>query len=91
MRYSASEKQEIIRLVEQSHLPITQTLQKLGVSKPTFYRWYKNWLEYGIEGLEDKSSAPSKIWNRIPDDIRDRVIEAALNVFYTRLNLTTLI
>ena len=29
MRYPASEKLEIIRLVEQSHLPIKQTLDKL--------------------------------------------------------------
>jgi hypothetical protein len=38
MRYSASEKLEIIRIVEQSHLPVKRTLAKLGVSRPTFYR-----------------------------------------------------
>jgi hypothetical protein len=31
MRYPASEKLEIIRLVEQSHLPVRRTLEKLGV------------------------------------------------------------
>ena len=40
MRYPASEKLEIIRLVEQSHLPVRRTLEKLGVSRATFYRWY---------------------------------------------------
>jgi putative transposase len=40
MKYSASEKLEIIRLVEQSHLPVKRTLEKLGISKATFYRWY---------------------------------------------------
>ena len=39
MRYPASEKLEIIRLVEQSHLPAKRTLSKLGVPKTTFYRW----------------------------------------------------
>ena len=39
MRYPASEKLEIIRLVEQSHLPVRRTLEKLGVSRATFYRW----------------------------------------------------
>jgi hypothetical protein len=39
MRYAASEKLEIIRLVEQSHLPGRETLEKLGVSRATFYRW----------------------------------------------------
>ena len=36
MRYPASEKLEIIRLVEQSHLPVRRTLEKLGVSRATF-------------------------------------------------------
>ena len=31
MRYSASDKIEIIRLVEQSHLPARRTLEKLGI------------------------------------------------------------
>jgi putative transposase len=37
MRYPASEKLEIIRLVERSYLPIKQTLDKLGVPRTTFY------------------------------------------------------
>jgi len=40
MRYPASEKLEIIRLVERSHLSVKQTLDKLGVPRTTFYRWY---------------------------------------------------
>ena len=40
MRYPASEKLEIIRLVEQSDLPIKQTLDKLGIARTTFYRWW---------------------------------------------------
>jgi putative transposase len=40
MRYPASEKLEIIRLVEQSHLPVRRTLAKLGIPRTTFYRWY---------------------------------------------------
>ena len=31
MRYPASEKAEIIQLVEQSHLPAKRTLDKLGI------------------------------------------------------------
>ena len=34
MRYPASEKLEIIRLVEQSHLPAKQTLDTLGIPEP---------------------------------------------------------
>ena len=31
MRYPASEKLEIIRIVEQSHLPARRTLEQLGI------------------------------------------------------------
>ena len=41
MRYPASEKLEIIRLVEESHLSARLTLAKLGIPRTTFYRWYQ--------------------------------------------------
>jgi len=54
MRYPASEKSEIIALVEQSHLPARRTLEKLGVPRATFYRWYDRYREGGIEALADQ-------------------------------------
>ena len=78
MRYPASEKLEIIRIVEQSHLPAKQTLDKLGVARRTFYRWYDRYLEGGPEALADRPSSPSRVWNRIPDTIHDQIIELAL-------------
>jgi putative transposase len=38
LTWSAAEKLEIIRLVEQSHLPVRRTLKKLGVPRATFYQ-----------------------------------------------------
>ena len=73
MRYPASEKLEIIRLVEQSHLPVKRTLKKLGVSRAAFYRWCDLFQAGGLEALEDKPSRPSRVWNRIPDKVRDVV------------------
>jgi len=64
MRYAASEKLEIIRLVEQAHLPVRKTLEKLGVSRATFYRWYDLYQTGGLEALEDKPSRPLRVWNR---------------------------
>src|SRR5690606_36014322 len=78
MRYPASEKLEIIRLVEQSHLPAKRTLDKLGIARRTFYRWYDRYLEGGPEALEDRPSAPSRVWNRIGGDIQDQIVEMAL-------------
>jgi transposase-like protein len=67
MRYPASEKLEIIRLVEQSHLPVRRTLEKLGVSRATFYRWCDLYQTGGPEALEDRSPRPERVWNRIPN------------------------
>ena len=41
MRYSQSEKMEIIRLVEQSPLSVKQTLFELKINRSTFYQWYR--------------------------------------------------
>ena len=76
MRYPASEKLEIIRLVEQSHLPAKRTLDKLGIPRTTFYRWYDKYLDGGPEALQDRSPKPLRVWNRIPDDVRDQIVEA---------------
>jgi putative transposase len=78
MRYPATEKLEIIRLVERSHLPVKRTLDKLGVSRPTFYRWYDLYRRFGEVGLEDRRGGPRRVWNRIPDAVRGRVLDMAL-------------
>jgi len=79
MRYPGAEKLEIIRLVEQSHLSVRRTLAKLGIPPTTFYRWYDRFVEHGPEGLEDRSSSPSRVWNRIPEPVRDRIVALALD------------
>ena len=78
MRYPASEKLEIIRLVEESHLSARQTLAKLGIPRTTFYRWYDRYLRRGDAGLEDQSPKPKHVWNRIPDEVRRKVVKLAL-------------
>ena len=79
MRYPASEKLEIIRVVERSHLPVRRTLDKLGIPATTFYRWYDRYRAFGEAGLEDRTSGPGRIWNRIPDDVRRQIVDLALD------------
>jgi len=78
MRYPASEKLEIIRTVEASHLPAKRTLAMLDIPSSTFYRWYDLYLDGGIEALQDKSPKPKSVWNRVPDDKREQIIGFAL-------------
>jgi putative transposase len=78
MRYPASEKIEIIRIVEQSHLPARKTLEQIGVPRATFYRWYEQYQTGGPEALEDRPSQPSRVWNRIPEEVRSQIVTLAL-------------
>jgi putative transposase len=79
MRYLASEKLEIIRTVETSPLPVRRTLAQIGIPKSTFYAWLDRHAAAGFDGLEDRKPRPDRVWNRIPDEVRQRIIEFALN------------
>jgi len=78
MRYPACEKAEIIHLVEGSHLPVKRTLDTLGIPRTTYYRWYDRFQTGGVEALEDRSPKPKRVWNRIPDEVRERIVDMAL-------------
>jgi len=78
MTYPATEKLEIIRTVEGSHLSARRTLDKIGVSRSTFYRWCDLYERLGLKGLEDRRSGPRCSWNRIPDKVRSDVLDMAL-------------
>src|SRR5687767_3150820 len=79
MRYPASEKLEIIRLVEQSHLSVRKSLEQIGIPRATFYRWYDLYQTGGPEALEDCTPGPKRVWNRIPDAVRERIVHLALD------------
>ena len=78
MMYTASEKLAIIRLVEESELSIRRTLREIKVSRTSFYRWYRAYEERGLDGLENRSRAVRQHWNRIPDSVRELIVEVAL-------------
>ena len=78
MRRPASEKLEIIDLVEGTDLSVRATLRQLGVPKSTFYGWYQRYLAEGFDGLEDKLPTRRAAWNRIPKAVQDQILELAL-------------
>ena len=67
-------------MVEGSYLPAKQTLDKLGIPRRTFYRWYNRYLEHGENGLVDRTSHPGRIWNKIPETIRSELLGMALDI-----------
>ena len=70
----ASEKLEIIRLVEESAFPVRWTLKRLA-----FYRWYALYQAGESEALDDRHPKPERVWNRIPEDVPARTIKLALD------------
>ena len=78
MRRTASEKMEIIRLVEDSDLPVQETLRQLGVPRSTFYGWYQRYQVEGFDGLHDQKPAPRPRWNAILKAVQKEVLDLAL-------------
>ena len=78
MSLSASEKLEIVRLVEESELSVRRTLRELGVSRSSFYRWYRQHLDGGPGALELASRSPQRFWSQIPETVKEQRLEIAL-------------
>ena len=78
MRYSASEKYEIIQLVERSDLSVRKTLAHLDIHKSTFYNWLKRYRDDGVDGLEDIKPVVDFVWNKIPVVHRTAIVDLAL-------------
>ena len=80
MRYSQSEKMEVIRLVESSPLSVKQTLAELNINRSTFYDWYRRYQEEGYDGLANQYRPPQQFWNEIPPWEKERVVKIALEL-----------
>ena len=42
----------------------------IGIPSSSYYDWYAQWVEGGVDMLADRSARPRSVWNRIPDNIR---------------------
>ena len=78
MRYSASEKFEIIQLVERSDLSVRKTLAHLDIHRSTFYNWLQRYRDEGVDGLNDIKPVTDSAWNKIPALHRTAIIDLAL-------------
>ena len=53
--------------------------EQIGIPESTFYRWCDLYQTGGPEALDDCSPRPDRVWNRIPDDVRARIVTLALD------------
>ncbi len=78
MRRTASEKMEIIRLVEGTELPVRATLRQMNIPRSTFYKWYQRYEMFGFDGLHDKKPAPRPCWTAVPKKVQKQLLDLAL-------------
>ena len=78
MRFTSSEKMEIIKLIDGSTVSANKTLKELGIPKSTFYKWYKRYQLGGFDALAPSKRNQNRVWNRIPQQEKNRVVEVAL-------------
>jgi putative transposase len=74
MKYSSSEKLEVIRVVEDSELSVRQNLKEIGIYRSTFYNWYRLYLKDRIEDLGPKKPKARSFWNKIPVEVKEQFV-----------------
>ena len=85
-QYSAEEKIRIVLEGLRGEDSIAELCRREGIAQNLYYRWSKDFLEAGKKrlagdtaALDDRSPRPDRVWNRIPDDVRSRVVILALD------------
>src|SRR5262249_758147 len=53
--------------------------EQFGVPRATFYRCYVLYRPGGPEARDDRHPSPARVWNRIPDNVRQRIVDLALD------------
>lgn len=57
---------------------VTDLSRSYGISRETAYKWIGRFKREGRSGLVDRSRAPYRRWNRTPETVRARIVEAKL-------------
>ena len=71
-------KRQVIELVRRAPVPKNQTLEQLGLSASTYYRWQRRYRLQGEAGLVDRRPPPATVWNRMRPEEQNAILGAAL-------------
>ena len=55
--------------------PVAHVADEMGVSRPTAYKWWRRWLEEGLDGLCDRPSRARSCPHRTPPELEAAVAE----------------
>jgi transposase InsO family protein len=74
---SRNQKMETIRSVESSSLNISDALNKFDIPRSTYYRWKRKLRTMGITGLQDNKPLHLRVWNSLPPEQVDTILDYA--------------
>ena len=58
----------------ESGRPVAHVAAEMGISRPTAYKWWHRWDEFGTEGLVDRSSRPRSCPHRTSAAIEVQIV-----------------
>jgi len=74
---SRNEKMKFIRLIEGCEFSVSDALPRYHIPRSTHYRWKRKYGTMGINGLKDNKPLPLRVWNSLPDEQIDKILEYA--------------
>ena len=91
-RFSADEKIRIVLEGLRGQIPVSQLCRREGISAATYYKWAKDFLEAGKNGLtlETRRSATSEEVKQLraqSEDLKQALAEAVLEVIRYKKSL----
>jgi len=70
----AARRLAMIRHAQEVSGSVARTCRYYGVSRPTYYKWFRRYEERGVEGLRDRSSAPHVSPNETKAEVVGKII-----------------
>lgn len=79
---SAARRLAVIRHFEEITQNAAKTCRYYGISRTAFYRWYRRYLEEGVDGLRDRSRAPRNVPSRTTVEVVGKIIYLRQNYHF---------
>ena len=71
------QREDLIRKIESQEGHRNEVLSDLGIPRSTYYKWRSSYDEGGLTGLAKSKPKARRVWNRLTDAERNRILEIA--------------
>ena len=78
----------VLQHAEEVSGSVAATCRYYGISRTVFYRWKKRYEEEGLDGLEDRSSAPMHCPNTTPPEVVAKIIHLRQHYHFGPLKIS---